>query len=141
MSTLHPWRPRRWLAWLTLWAVVLAALAPTVSRALWSTSGGAVTWVEVCTAQGARWLPAPVSGPSAPDDETPAGAPSIDHCPLCVLVGERLAPPAPDVTVSAARVALPSPCPEATPWAVVRVWAYLRPPSRGPPVELTFSVA
>lgn len=38
-------RSFRWFAWLTLWVIGLAALAPTVSRAL--AQAGDMQWVQI----------------------------------------------------------------------------------------------
>ena len=84
------WRiPPRRIAWLILWIVGLAALAPSVSRTL--ALAGQPGWVEVCSADGLRWVRV-ADGSAAREPSAPADAPRLDHCPLCVLMGERLAP-------------------------------------------------
>lgn len=82
---------RRLSLWL-LCAMLLAALAPTVSRARAWSQGSAVPWMEVCTTAGAQRTAA-----DTPNDEAPqSGMGMLDHCALCVLASDRLAPPSPD---------------------------------------------
>ena len=98
-------RARRLSAWIAIFAMVLAALAPTVSRALARGAAGPVAWTEVCTASGVQWVDldsatSAVSG--EPGGRQPAHNP-LDHCPFCLLAAERLGP-APD---AAARFFVP----------------------------------
>ena len=82
-------RLQRWLAWWLLAVTLLGALAPTVSRARAAAQGQTgVTWMEVCTTQGMQRVA--VDEPDAPVPTTVV----VDHCPLCVLTLDRLAPPA-----------------------------------------------
>jgi Protein of unknown function (DUF2946) len=66
--------------------VVFASLAPAISHAL--QGQGALGWIEVCTAQGAKWINA------AADVDTQGPAPlaahGLDHCPYCTLQGTAL---------------------------------------------------
>lgn len=81
-------RLRRTLAWWMLAVMLLGALTPTVSRARAAVNGAtSVTWMEVCTAQGMTQVAA------LEDDGAPTTAVVVDHCPLCVLGLDRLAPP------------------------------------------------
>ena len=81
-------RLRHTLAWWLLAVMLLGALAPTVSRARAAAQGASgVTWMEVCTTQGMTQV-------AVQDDSTPQPATVVvDHCPLCVLGLDRLAPP------------------------------------------------
>lgn len=81
-------RLQRWLAWWLLAVTLLGALAPTVSRARAAALGQAgLTWMEVCTTQGMKQV-------AVSDSQDPAPIKVIvDHCPLCVLSLDRLAPP------------------------------------------------
>ena len=81
----------RWLVWLTAWVIALSALAPTISRAL--AHAGSVQWVQVCTSEGIRWIALSDADNGADSGEAGKSALHLDHCPLCVLMGERLAPP------------------------------------------------
>ena len=81
-------RLQRWLAWWLLAVTLLGALAPTVSRARAAAQGQTgVTWMEVCTTQGMQRVA--VDEPDAPVPPPVV----VDHCPLCVLGLDRLAPP------------------------------------------------
>lgn len=68
------------------------ALLPAVSHALAAAGSGRV---EICTAQGPRWV-------AAADAEggLPVGASTLAHCPYCLSAGSGLGPPGAD---SAAR--------------------------------------
>ena len=81
-------RLRHTLAWWLLAVMLLGALAPTVSRARAAAHGTAgVTWMEVCTSQGTTQVAVQDDSRSAPDTVV------VDHCLLCVLGMDRLAPP------------------------------------------------
>jgi Protein of unknown function (DUF2946) len=79
-------------AWLAVFAL---ALLPSLTRVVNAAVGGG--WVEVCTAQGMRWV--------APDgtlsERGPAGqsASNSGHCPLCAG-GAAAAPPVADATLA-----------------------------------------
>lgn len=69
---------RRLTAWIAVLAVLLMSLAPTVSHALGRAS--VEGWVEVCSAEGSRWVLAePAGAGGAPG----AVAHLLDHCPCC----------------------------------------------------------
>ena len=92
--TLLSWhRLSRRLSGGLLAALLLATLAPAVSRALAAgPPQDGQDWVELCTAQGMQWvLASELSGDSAagPDGER-TGA--LDLCGHCTLVAERFAP-------------------------------------------------
>lgn len=129
-------RPLRlWLTWIALWAFALAALAPTVSRALAASGGGGGTWIEVCTVAGERWVHV--------DDEPGGGdtqpASGLDHCALCPLMGDRLAPTPASLALPTVRppfIAAPEPRARPVP---ARVWLAAAP--RGPPCAPALSLA
>jgi hypothetical protein len=70
----------RLATWAAFVAVLMAALAPALSHAL--ASRGDAGWVEVCTAEGSRWVQGS-GGPGEP--AAPAGAHALDHCGYCTL--------------------------------------------------------
>lgn len=96
---LRPWAQRlaRWL----LVALLLATLAPGISRALPALAGSSPDarpgeqWVELCTSQGMQWVRVDLlgDGGSAPDPE------ALDRCGHCTLAAERFAPLVPDLPV------------------------------------------
>ncbi|MDT7837066.1 DUF2946 family protein [Aquabacterium sp. OR-4] len=67
-------------AHIALAMLVLAFAAPTVSRLLHALQAQASPWGVVCTVEGA-------AGGSEP------GAPSLEHCPVCLLQQAASAPP------------------------------------------------
>jgi len=79
-------------------AMLLAMLAPAVSRALASTRV-AGDWVELCTTQGMQWVQLTVEGeatePLSADDLLHA----LDDCGHCALAAERFAPLLPALPV------------------------------------------
>ena len=90
---LRPWAQRlaRWL----LLALLLATLAPGISRTLSALSGGPPDarpgehWVELCTSQGMQWVRVDLDAAGdafAPDPE------SLDRCGHCTLAADRFAP-------------------------------------------------
>ena len=82
-------RLHRTLAWWVLAVMLLGALTPTVSRARAAMQDlRGVSWMEVCTPQGLQRVAAQDDG-----DHPPPATAVLDHCPLCVLSGDRLAPP------------------------------------------------
>lgn len=72
-------------------AMLLAVLAPAISRALARTRV-AGDWVELCTSQGMRWVQLTAEGtepePLSADDLLHA----LDDCGHCALTAERFAP-------------------------------------------------
>lgn len=99
---MHRWRAFRLTLWLAVAVSLLGALAPTVSRAL-AAPGRTALAIEVCTSEGPRWLSATSAeaAVAAADPDflrtvSPDGrdaVPTLDHCPFCLLVAERLGPP------------------------------------------------
>ena len=84
-------RARRLDAWIAIFVMALAALAPTVSHALAWRSAVPDYWADVCM----------VAAPSSPSAAQAVGAESagklpaagpLDHCPLCLLSSDRLGP-------------------------------------------------
>lgn len=138
MSTLHA---RRLAAWIAIFAMALAALAPTVSRALARGVAGPVSWTEVCTASGMQRVDpdaaeATEGARSAvagePDGSPPAHNP-LDHCPFCLLTADRLGPPSSPqspVWLQGDRLAL-----AIQPTSAFRSFTPLAAHARGPPLK------
>jgi hypothetical protein len=83
---------RRRFAWVLLCALVVAALAPGVARAMAFAQGQFAPWSVLCSA--------PADAPAAPGH---ASVHLMEHCAWCSLQAPHLAPP------PAAAVALPQP--------------------------------
>jgi hypothetical protein len=90
MTLLHT---RRLAAWIALAAMLLAALAPTVSRARAWAGAPATGWIEICTVSGMQWVR--LAGSQPLGEPAPAPAPGLDGCPFCLLLADRLGPPSP----------------------------------------------
>lgn len=70
--------------------VQMAGLAPAAAQALGVQSGG--WWVEICSAEGTRWMPFGTDREPA----VPGAAHVLEHCPYCTAHAPVLgAPPAP----------------------------------------------
>lgn len=80
-----------WVLWLALWLALFGALAPTVSHALTWAHGDREPLIEICTSAGPRWMALSTTAEAVPSD--PTGAVVLDHCPFCLLMADRLAPP------------------------------------------------
>lgn len=101
LSRFHP----RCFAWVAFLAILLVACAPTLSQL--SQSQHAVSWVQVCRAQGGTaWVAldamgaSQVSDPSADPSDDPSRYPTplrgqphlLDHCPYCSVHTDALPP-------------------------------------------------
>lgn len=82
-------------SWVAILALLMAALAPSISQA-WSARAGASP-IEVCTATGAQWVQ--VDG-SATDHAPGQGDARTDmHCPYCLHQAHAAAMPVTPVVV------------------------------------------
>lgn len=77
MNTLR--RRHHLASWIALAAILLLSLAPTLVRAWHQGSPSPSSLIEVCSAQGTRWVTV------SPDDgdKQPAGDHAAQHCPWC----------------------------------------------------------
>lgn len=91
-----PFTHHRWWARWLLAVMLLATLAPTVSRAM-ATQQGAAGWVELCTSAGTRWVQVADDVATAEPGTAPSGSHVLDACGYCVLAAERFAPLQPSV--------------------------------------------
>jgi hypothetical protein len=85
---------RRFAAWLACFAVLLAALAPSISHAVGALKGQAA-WVEVCTATGTALVKLP--GEQVPDQPRPDL--HAEHCVFCGNHAGAFALPAGDISL------------------------------------------
>ena len=120
-------RHQRLFAGLALAILLLAAVVPALSHALGRSSGHAQ--VEVCTAQGMRWVDIGERGPA--DSQADPGH-LLEHCPFCRVHAPVLGLPPTDLTL-----ALPSGPRDALPRAYLlaprRLHAWVSAPARAPP--------
>ena len=77
-------------SWIAVLAILMAALAPSISHALNAKAGA--SWIEICTSVGAKW----VQPEGSASDQAPASgvAHLLEHCPYCSLHGNAIAIPA-----------------------------------------------
>lgn len=88
---------RRFAAWLAMLALVLGALAPTVTHAMVS-SGDRDGWLQICSVSGMVWVKADAGRPG--DQQPDSGAPqgnATPHCAWCTLHGGAVGLPAADL--------------------------------------------
>lgn len=96
------------LHWLTRWlvgAMLLATLAPGISRSLASTRG-AGDWVEVCSGTGIRWVQMGAAVDGVETDDLTRSALTLDNCGHCLLSADRFAPLIPSLPVFLAAASL-----------------------------------
>jgi hypothetical protein len=105
---------------LAAWAL---ALLPTLAQAL-AHAGGGTHWVEVCTAQGARWV-------ALDDRAAPETATQAPVCTWCLTTPFALPPPA--AALAADAHGAPLRVGPAAAAALPRPLAWRAPPPRGPP--------
>ena len=132
---MFPARPpllKRLARWL-VFAMLLATLAPAVSRTLASwRAPGQGDWVEVCSGQGMQWVQVDLGAVGNPAGALPQDPEAMDLCGHCALAAERFAPLMPSLPVVAALAGHWPP-----PVFVAHAWASRAAPSpsaRDPPL-------
>ena len=123
------WPHRPWALWLAVLIAVFGALAPTLSHALVLARGAASPMQEICTSTGPGWVAMHIPTDASDEQES---APSLEHCPFCLLSSDRAAP-APDALLHLFAVsgAVERPALRQAVFAVIPF--ALTPPPRGPP--------
>jgi hypothetical protein len=105
---------RRLQIWIACFAILLNALAPSISHAL-SRMAGPSNMIEICSASGTRWISgdgagAVVAGLAGAQfsAETPSTLDSttspllhLEHCPFCMTHAGTFALPSPSTTLFA----------------------------------------
>jgi hypothetical protein len=86
---------RTFTVWLASFAMLMAAVAPTLSHAL---ARQAPAWIQVCSAQGSNWIRTNASAPVEGSRKLAPGH-AFEHCPYCSLhaAGLGMPPGIPDV--------------------------------------------
>lgn len=77
---------RRFTAWVALLALVLGALAPTVTQAMVA-GGDRAEWLEVCSVSGMVWVKADTGEVAQQPDGNAPMVEASQHCPWCTLHG------------------------------------------------------
>lgn len=116
-----------------VFAMLLATLAPAVSRTLasWHAPGQG-DWVEVCSSQGMQWVQVDSGAVAHPGGASSQDSEAMDRCGHCTLAAERFAPLIPTLPVVATQAGHWPP-----PVFVARAWtahAAPSPSARGPPL-------
>ena len=123
---------RRLSAWLAMLALVLGALAPTVTQAMVS-GGERDGWLQICSVSGMVWVKADAA---TPDDQAPASnAPqgnTSQPCAWCTLHGGMAGLPAADQLSTLP--AQPTELPPAFFFAPPAATVWLPAQSRAPPL-------
>jgi hypothetical protein len=78
---------RRFAAWLACFAILFAALAPSISHAF--TPSNSQTWTEICTANGLSMVMVGDNGDAPAEPSTKLS--HLEHCPFCSSHGGSLA--------------------------------------------------
>lgn len=119
-------RPRSPFLWLAIVAILWGSLMPAWSSMVAAPAGK--TWIEVCTSQGPRLIPADAQGLPA-DHALPSGM----DCPFCRLpqdVPAIACVPGTQAVAGTAPRGMPATCLPLPP-RLVAAWS--APPSRAPP--------
>ncbi|ATD59828.1 hypothetical protein CNX70_06220 [Janthinobacterium svalbardensis] len=75
---------RRFAAWIACFAILLAALAPSISQAVANAkqeSGSG--WAEICSVAGIRFVPLVQADDGAADEKSGGKAMQMEHCAFC----------------------------------------------------------
>ncbi|MGN6390113.1 MAG: DUF2946 domain-containing protein [Burkholderiaceae bacterium] len=116
--------------WIAALAVLVHALLPSLGEALAAPSAGKVLFVEICSLHGVQSIALPLTKGQGKTD--PNGG-SVPHCAFCAMHAHGLALPPQDIAF-----ALPNPAtffPRLFLDASAPLFAWIAPPSRGPPAR------
>lgn len=118
----------RLTVWIACFAVLLSALAPSISQAI---NGSAANWAEICSAAGVKLTKIdPAQNPASP---APADkGMHFEHCPFCFThAGSVGLPPSAALTIPVAGSDLPLPSLFYQSPSPLFIWAAAQ--SRAPP--------
>lgn len=121
-------RTRRRLAWLSLFAALIATFMPTAVRAMSAWQGDAVM-IALCTAKGVQYI---VSANDAQAPSPSQHAVQDDHCPCCVA-GACAALALPGPSASVVMLSGKPPSPAAFLFSPRPLHAWVTDQARGPP--------
>jgi hypothetical protein len=71
---------RRFAAWIACFAILFAALAPSISHAV--SAPPAQSWAEICSVGGAKFVKVSDAGDGTSDPVTKK-SPHLENCPFC----------------------------------------------------------
>ena len=97
---------KRLQIWIACFAILLNALAPSISHAL-SSMAGPSNMIEICSASGTKWVSndvaSGVSGQQAAPEQPSTDSPlhHLEHCPFCITHAGTFALPAASTTLLA----------------------------------------
>jgi hypothetical protein len=119
---------RRLTPWMAALSLLVGALAPALAQALGNAAGA--TWIEVCTAQGSRWVAADGAVPR----QERGAAMAFDDCAYCSSSAQTFgtAPAPVTAVVPACGDGAPASAMRPAPRALV-AWLVAQP--RAPPVR------
>jgi len=80
---------RRLIHWIAILAVLMSALAPTISQAIALNESGKGFVMQICSASGAKITQVIGDNSSVPADQS---ATTDSHCPYCVVQGAYVLP-------------------------------------------------
>jgi hypothetical protein len=72
----------RLTVWIASFAILLAALAPSISHAVAAAQGVPNGWMEICTVEGAKLVQIADGQPAKPAPGNKAA--HLEHCPFCL---------------------------------------------------------
>jgi hypothetical protein len=91
-AMLHRQAKRAMIWWIAILAVLMAALAPSISHAIGLTMPP--SWAEICSTAGKKLVP--IDGDDMAQSRTPGAMNHLEHCPYCSLHLDAVAlPPVP----------------------------------------------
>ena len=121
---------RKISSWMALVAIVMAAIAPTISHAL--QGEGTTGWIELCSALGSRWV-RPGNLNAGTDSPPVSALHAVEHCPYCSLQSVALASPPAAVGVNLLSLKFEPPAAAAAALRAPAAWRSAQP--RGPPFD------
>jgi hypothetical protein len=88
---------RRFVAWIACFAMLFAALAPSIAQAMSAARGE--TWAEICSVTGPKFVKTS-AGQDAAADPVKQQTLHIKHCPFCAThAGSFALPPQPGFSI------------------------------------------
>lgn len=132
MSPFHLFR-RHAFRWVACFAILLNALAPTVSQAV-AASEGQTGWTQICSLAGLRWVQASDDLANSQESSSPGQQFQTEQCPFCgVHAGSWVVLPEAAIVVVASVASAVVPAPVLAQPHPVPPWSVIH--SRAPPAR------